>query len=126
MFVLMLQTVVRGTAKGFFVGNFDEVIEVDDDLGAALMAEGKAAEALLDADDLAAIEAVAGEPGEAELGNDGEPAAEPAEPAIAGEPNEPAPAKNKGGRPRKVQPAAAPAPAETAPAPVAGDEAPAA
>lgn len=103
MHILMLETVVRPTAKGMFVGNHDDVVETDDLTAATLISEGKAAEVNYDADD------------------------RPATPAA---PAAPAPAviapKNKGGRPKKAPASAAPAPVAPVAAPVEGEEAPAA
>ena len=118
----MLETVVRPTAKGMFVGNMHQKLKgVDAALAADLIDEGKAAAVgteatnpnpALDAEPVDVAPVVA-TPAPAA-------AVAPVAPAPAAEA---APAKNKGGRPRR-QPAPA---AEAAPAaPVAGDEAPAA
>lgn len=131
MFILMLETVVRRGERGFFVGNFDEVVEVDDELGGKLIDEGKAVEAIFDqgtgqdlepitADMLAVVVDEAGNAIDVPEGDLQADLANPAEIAPAPVAAEPAPVKNKGGRPRKVQ-----SEPET-PAPVAGDEAPAA
>jgi hypothetical protein len=137
MFILMLETVVRRGDKGFFVGNHNEVVEVDDALGAALIQEGKAALATFDqgtgqdlepitADMLATVVDEAGNPIDVPGGDLQADLANPAEIAPVPQAAAPKPVKNKGGRPKRAAAPAAAAPADTDPAPVAGDEAPAA